>query len=157
MTDRFLMCPPKHFEVAYVINPWMEGNVAGGNNTVASRQWENLARLIGTVAQVDSIMPAAGVPDMVFTANAGLVLGNKCVPSRFRHPERQAEEPHFDAWFRQHGFDVLELPEGTIFRSRTEELCGFNVAGPKSRERRADRGKDHASLTTKIRDTCAPA
>src|SRR6478672_7601466 len=122
MTDRFLMCPPKHFEVAYVINPWMEGNVAGGNNTVASRQWENLARLIGTVAQVDSIMAAAGVPDMVFTANAGLVLGNKCVPSRFRHPERQAEEPHFDAWFRQHGFDVLELPEGTIFEGAGDAL-----------------------------------
>ncbi|MEW6633554.1 MAG: FAD-dependent oxidoreductase [Pseudomonadota bacterium] len=31
-------------------------------------------------------------------------------------------------------FKSVPLPEGTTFRSRTEELGGFNVAGPKSRE-----------------------
>lgn len=36
--------------------------------------------------------------------------------------------------FHQRFFKSLPLPEGTTFRSRTEELCGFNVAGPKSRE-----------------------
>jgi dimethylglycine dehydrogenase len=30
-------------------------------------------------------------------------------------------------------FTALPLPEGTTFESRTEALCGFNVAGPKSR------------------------
>src|SRR6056297_3192899 len=31
-------------------------------------------------------------------------------------------------------FDMVPLPEGTTFESRTEAMCGFNVAGPKSRE-----------------------
>ena len=36
--------------------------------------------------------------------------------------------------FHQRFFKSVPLPEGTTFRSRTEELGGFNVAGPKSRE-----------------------
>ncbi|MDA3858572.1 MAG: FAD-dependent oxidoreductase, partial [Roseovarius sp.] len=31
-------------------------------------------------------------------------------------------------------FDAVPLPEGTTFESLTEAVCGFNVAGPKSRE-----------------------
>ena len=31
-------------------------------------------------------------------------------------------------------FKALPLPDGTTFESRTEGVCGFNVAGPKSRE-----------------------
>ncbi|MCZ4352417.1 FAD-dependent oxidoreductase [Roseovarius aestuarii] len=31
-------------------------------------------------------------------------------------------------------FNMVPLPEGTVFESHTEAMCGFNVAGPKSRE-----------------------
>ena len=31
-------------------------------------------------------------------------------------------------------FKSVPLPEGTTFESKTDEMCGFNVAGPKSRE-----------------------
>ena len=31
-------------------------------------------------------------------------------------------------------FDAVPLPQGTTFESLTEAVCGFNVAGPKSRE-----------------------
>ena len=31
-------------------------------------------------------------------------------------------------------FDMVEVPEGTTFESMTEAMCGFNVAGPKSRD-----------------------
>lgn len=122
MTDRFLMCAPNHFEVAYVINPWMEGNVACGQTDTANRQWSDLVDMIGRVAHVERIAPAKGVPDMVFTANAGLVLGNKFVLSRFRHPERQAEEAHFARWFADEGFDVLTLPPETTFEGAGDAL-----------------------------------
>lgn len=122
VTDRFLMCAPDHFEVAYVINPWMEGNVAHGNNEIAVRQWNNLSRLIGTVAQVDRVSAAPGVPDMVFTANAGLVFENRFVLSRFRHEQRRAEEQHFAKWFADHGFDVLTLPEDMLFEGAGDAL-----------------------------------
>lgn len=122
MTDRFLMCAPDHFEVAYVINPWMEGNIAHGNNEIAVRQWEALAGLIGKAAQVERVTAARGVPDMVFTANAGLVLENKFVLSRFRHAERQAEEPHFAKWFSEQGFNVLTLPQDVPFEGAGDAL-----------------------------------
>ncbi len=36
--------------------------------------------------------------------------------------------------YHQRFFRALPLPEGTTFESQTEAMCGFNVAGPKSRE-----------------------
>ena len=36
--------------------------------------------------------------------------------------------------FHQRFFQAVPLPAGTEWRSMTEALCGFNVAGPKSRE-----------------------
>jgi N-dimethylarginine dimethylaminohydrolase len=122
MRDRFLMCAPDHFEVAYVINPWMEGNVARCSGDAATRQWNALARMIARVAHVERIAPAAGVPDMVFTANAGLMLGEKFVLSRFRHAERRGEEPHFARWFVDQGFNVLTLPPELSFEGAGDAL-----------------------------------
>ncbi|GLQ26472.1 GcvT family protein [Sulfitobacter pacificus] len=36
--------------------------------------------------------------------------------------------------YHQRFFKQVPLPDGTTFESRTEAMCGFNVAGPKSRE-----------------------
>ena len=36
--------------------------------------------------------------------------------------------------FQKRFYDAVPLPEGTRFDSMTEAICGFNVAGPKSRE-----------------------
>jgi N-dimethylarginine dimethylaminohydrolase len=122
MTTRFLMCAPRHFEVAYVINPWMEGNVAHADGAAARRQWQALAALLRRDADVECIAAAPGVPDMVFTANAGLVLEGRCVPSRFRHPERRPEEARFAAWFAAHGFELCPLPEGMRFEGAGDAL-----------------------------------
>ena len=61
--------------------------------------------------------PAAGLPDLVFTANSAVVLDRKVLLARFRHPERQAEEAHYEAAFRRlqaHGLidTVTRLPDG---------------------------------------------
>ncbi len=122
MTDRFLMCAPKHFEVAYVINPWMEGNIAHGDKQNAMRQWNMLRHAIGEIARVECIAAEPGVPDMVFTANAGLMLENKVVLSRFRHVERQLEEPHFAKWFVDHGFEVITVPADMPFEGAGDAL-----------------------------------
>jgi len=128
MTDRFLMCAPDHFEVSYVINPWMEGNVARGDNKAAMRQWNALFRLIGKVGEVERIGGAPGVPDMVFTANAGVLLERKVVLSHFRHPERQGEEAYFGAWFEQHGFDVFRLPPDLPFEGAGDALIDRSMS-----------------------------
>lgn len=128
MQERFLMCPPDHFEVAYVINPWMTHHVAGTSAPLASQQWQALATMLGEVAQVERIAPVAGVPDMVFTANAGLVLEQRFVVSRFRHPQRQAEETHFAAWAAAQGFEVLTLAPDLYFEGAGDAL--FDRAQP---------------------------
>jgi len=124
MTDpiRFLMCAPDHYDVDYVINPWMEGNIHKSSSSVAAEQWEKLYHIIKDHAIVELVKPEQGWPDMVFTANAGLVLGKTVVLSRFYHPERQGEEPHFKAWFESQGFTVHELPKDVPFEGAGDAL-----------------------------------
>jgi len=77
----------------------------------ALAQWEGLvATLEAAGAEVVVMEPAADVPDLVFTANAGLVNGGQFVPSHFRHPERRPETPINAAWFRERGWRVDQLP-----------------------------------------------
>ncbi|MCI0600357.1 MAG: nitrate reductase, partial [Beijerinckiaceae bacterium] len=98
-----LMCPPDHFEVAYVINPWMVGQFANTSGAVARRQWNGLRGAIAQHSKVVLEAPQRALPDIVFTANAGLVLGNKVIVSRFRSIERRGEERHHRAWFAENG------------------------------------------------------
>src|SRR5688572_2863328 len=116
------MCPPRHFGVLYEINAWMHTEVTVDLD-VAVAQWESLvATLRATGAEVDVLEPRPGVPDMVFTANAGLVDGRRFIPARFRHPERAGEVPHYVEWFAREGFDVVELPPGVSHEGAGDAL-----------------------------------
>jgi N-dimethylarginine dimethylaminohydrolase len=108
---RYLMCPPLHFGVLYEINPWMRSEVKVDAD-VAAGQWTQLvATLRAAGAEVVVIEPRPEVPDMVFTANAGLVSGSTFVPAHFRHPERRPETEIFASWFAEHGWVVDRLPD----------------------------------------------
>jgi lysine-ketoglutarate reductase/saccharopine dehydrogenase-like protein (TIGR00300 family) len=124
MTDlaRILMCAPNHYDVDYVINPWMEGNIHRSSRDLAQLQWNKLYGVLKAHATVDLIEPQQGWPDMVFTANAGLVLGETVVLSRFFHPERQGEEPYFQAWFEAQGYSVHTLPKSLPFEGAGDAL-----------------------------------
>ena len=78
------MCPPDYFKVEYVINPWMDGNESHMNLDRARAQWEILRWSISQVADVVTIEPKPGLPDMVFTANAGVVYGNRAIAMNIR-------------------------------------------------------------------------
>ncbi len=119
---RFLMCAPDHYDVDYVINPWMEGNIHKSSRDRAVEQWEKLHYVLKDHAIVDLVKPQLGVPDMVFTANAGLVLGDNVVLSRFFHKERQGEEPFFKEWFESQGYTVYELPKDLPFEGAGDAL-----------------------------------
>ena len=123
----FLMCEPKFFEVCYVINPWMEGNLGKVDNNLAKQQWKILYDIVARLASVSLIEPVAGLPDMVFTANAGLVHhkqdGQKeCIISTFRHAERQPEEKYFEKFFASQDYRMLRLKESTIFEGAGDAL-----------------------------------
>ena len=119
-----LMCPPRHFAVTYSINPWMDplswADRGGNLHGEAQRQWDGLRdALTAAGALVETIDPTPDLPDLVFTANAAVVLDGKAVLSRFRHPERRNEEPVFAAAFAalaERGLinGVSRLPDGIV-------------------------------------------
>lgn len=122
---RILMCPPDYYGIEYEINPWMRRGEPA-DHAGAVRQWEALHNiLVAAGAEVRRQPPVAGLPDLVFTANAGLVFQHQAVVSRFRHPERQGEEIHDRNWFAAAGFEVLEPPPGMAFEGAGDALfCG---------------------------------
>src|SRR2546430_8848173 len=112
---RLLMCPPDYFSVVYEINPFMHREIEVDHDK-AKDQWVNLRdTLEGCGAVVEIQDPQPGLPDLVFTANAGIVVDGVAVPARFLHPERRGEEPHDRSWFASHGFTVCDLPGDTSF------------------------------------------
>lgn len=123
--SRLLVCPPDYFAVEYEINPWMRLSNRVDRER-ARAQWQGLMTTLEqrTGAILERMTPAPGLPDMVFTANAGIVQGRRAVPSRFRHPERQKEEPHFERWFREQGYDVTVLEREFHFEG-AGDLLGF--------------------------------
>jgi N-dimethylarginine dimethylaminohydrolase len=109
--QQILMCPPDHFEVDYVINPWMEGKPGAVDLDLATAQWRALRDAVAAYADIIEMPAVEGLPDIVFTANAGIVVGDLAIPARFHHDERRGEEPHFTRVFRERGFRVAELPD----------------------------------------------
>ena len=112
----YLMCPPVYFEVSYAINPWMDpaGTV---DVALAVRQWEALRATYESLGhRVDLIKPEAGLPDMVFAANGGLVIDGHALGARFAYEERRDEGPAYLAWFEAAGLasatDAVHINEG---------------------------------------------
>ena len=107
---RYLMCRPEHFEVSYAINPWMDVTRAVDRD-LAVRQWETLRQTyLGLGHEVHLIDPEPGLPDMVFAANGGLVVGGRAMGARFTHPERLAEGPAYFKWLADAGLEEVVEP-----------------------------------------------
>ncbi len=123
-TASLLMCEPAHFGVTYSINPWMDPASWARDDraltAAARREWLSFNRVLGRLGATIELSPAGpDLPDLVFTANAALVLDRTALLARFRHPERQAEERHVAAAFRAlaaRGIvdEVLALPDGVV-------------------------------------------
>ncbi len=118
----FLMCAPLFFDVQYVINPWMEGNLHTPSSALAQEQWKHLYEAVSASAEVRLVDPQPRLPDMVFTANAGLVHRGLAALSRFRCSERRGEEEHFRRWFSEAGLAVREVPSDAPFEGEGDAL-----------------------------------
>ncbi|MBI2862349.1 MAG: hypothetical protein HYX89_05990, partial [Chloroflexi bacterium] len=95
--------------------------------SLAEQQWATLRQVyeeqLGVM--VETIDPGVDLPDMVFTANGGLVYGDRFLASRFRYPQRRPEAPRFAAWFQARGYQVFWPPEGAYFEGAGEaRFCG---------------------------------
>jgi len=120
-----LMCPPDYYGIEYEINPWMstERQV---DHSLAVQQWQSLRQILsGAGASISEVPPVKGLPDLVFTANAAIVVGKQAVLARFMHPQRQGEEPHFRRYLEGTGWKVLDPPGEFSFEGAGDALfCG---------------------------------
>jgi N-dimethylarginine dimethylaminohydrolase len=118
---RFLMTDPRHFNVSYQINPWMEPAAWTAEAAEAASQGSRALHnaITATGAVVEAVPAVEGLPDLVFPANAAIVLDGKVLIARFLCAERQGEEAVFRAAFeglRARGIvnEIVELPEGVL-------------------------------------------
>lgn len=105
---RFLMCEPRHFAVSYDINPWMSPHLGHTDAALATRQWDTLAAAL-TDADAELVMmhdQPPELPDLVFTANAACIHGNRAYLSWFAKPERQPEHALYHQALQKAGLDV---------------------------------------------------
>ncbi|WP_231951685.1 dimethylargininase [Nocardia terpenica] len=142
---RYLMCRPDHFDVYYAINPWM--NVSEPvDRARALAQWETLrAAFEAHGHRVDVLAGEPGLPDMVFAANGGLVIGGRAVSARFANPERAAEGPAYHAWLAAQGvFEVaaateINEGEGDFARVGDRILAGTGFRSAPAAHREVER------------------
>lgn len=117
-----VMTDPSHYEVSYVINPWMQPQRWSMTRDSLRREsilrWKQLYnQLIKIGARVHLLDGVKDLPDLVFPANAAIVLDRKALLARFAHPQRQREEKVFQMYFTQLGeqgvvSQVEQLPAG---------------------------------------------
>jgi N-dimethylarginine dimethylaminohydrolase len=106
MTPRFLLVDPAHFNVSYVINPWMDpaewaADPAGRTSEARAGFSALCAALRAAGAALDIFEGVPGLPDMVFPANAAVVLDRRAYVARFARPERQGEEQPYLAILKE--------------------------------------------------------
>ena len=124
---KFLVCPPTYFGVLYEINPWMHEDVKVDPER-ALNQWNNLCRAFNDAgAELEVQEPVEGWPDLVFTANAGIVNGEQFVPTHFRNIERQGETRYDIDWFKQRDYKIDRLP-ATIVHEGAGDALPFGPA-----------------------------
>lgn len=129
---QLMMSAPDFFEVSYSINPWMHPDQwrAQAHRLAldAQRGWTALKAQYEALGAAVWVQPAQrGLPDLVFTANAGFVLDRTLVPARFMHPERQGEQAHNAAFFnalQAHGLieRMVPLPPELIFEGAGDAI-----------------------------------
>jgi ornithine aminotransferase len=132
VTAHLMMSAPEHFEVSYTINPWMDPDTwsvsAERLADDAQRGWAELKATYEQLgARVEVQPPVRGLPDMVFTANAAVVLDRKVLLARFLCGERQGEEPHNRAFFERlkaRGIveQIIEPPAGLAFEGAGDAI-----------------------------------
>jgi N-dimethylarginine dimethylaminohydrolase len=123
----FLMCTPQWYDVDYVINPWMAGNLHRSTRDKAFAQWRSLHQALLKIADIRLLHARPGSPDMVFVAHTALVHNGVAAVSSFAHPQRQSEEAHLREWLQDAGFLLCETPRETTFEGEGDAL--FDIEG----------------------------
>lgn len=106
-TRHYAMTAPEYFTVDYAINPWMDTSTPVDTERALS-QWQALRAVYADLGHtVELVAPRAGLPDMVYAANGGFVVGRTAVVARFAYPQRAAEADAYADWMTQRGYEPV--------------------------------------------------
>jgi N-dimethylarginine dimethylaminohydrolase len=141
---KILMCSPEFYGIEYSINPWMDvKNKSEWNLSV--KQWGDLVSILKEVISAEVIVMngVEKLPDIVFTANAGIYISDNYLRpdgkdsgqvylSNFRHPERQPEREHYSKFLTEKGYTCVKFPDDIYFEGAGdclvfggETYCGY--------------------------------
>jgi len=118
--SKVLMVEPTHYDVEYVINPYMENQIGEVDKMQALNEWEYLRDGFEELGfKVDVLDGEPGLPDMVFCANQSLPFigrdGEKQVlMSVMKADERQGEVPFIESYYRKENFTVNHIKRDTV-------------------------------------------
>jgi len=147
------MCDPEYFGIDYEINPWMDVKNQPDKD-LAKKQWENIKNTFVSLGiNVDVMNSQKGLPDMVFTANAGLPFKDVFFLSNFKYKERRPESNHFRDFFKNN-FEIIEFPEEIKFEGQGDAFFADNriILGSGFRSSKEVKGfiKEHLPENMKI-------
>lgn len=114
--SKVLMVSPDNYGVDYIINPHMKtetGDLPIVDEQRATFQWDKLKKKIESLGiSISVVRGQENFPDMVFSANQILPLDSKRVlASKMATKERDGEVEFLAQFFKNHGYEVKELPE----------------------------------------------
>ena len=118
----YLMCPPQFYDVRYVINPWMAGNLHRPSRDRAFLQWRALYDRLRQHADVRVLTPHAECPDMCFVAHTAVVQHGVAALSSFAHAERRTEALYLQQWLEDAGFLIWKTPRETAFEGEGDAV-----------------------------------
>ncbi|MEV0272415.1 arginine deiminase-related protein [Hamadaea sp. NPDC050747] len=151
MNNELLVSDAAHFRIDYEINPYMHTEVQPDLDAAVAEHDAIVAAHRQAGRRVEYVPSAPQCPDMVFTANAAVVRGDRAVLG-YPPPERKAEIAYFHEWLSGRGFDVVDAPypfsgQGDALACGDLLLAGYG--------QRTDRGM-HAVLAKELRYEVVP-
>lgn len=127
--NKFFMVWNEFFQVNYEINPWMMDKENTVDVSLAKKQWTGLKEILEAVGAevVAGYIEDKEVPDIVFTANAGITNArNAFIPSNFKYDERKREKSLYIDIFRHHfEYNINELPSEISFEGEGDALFDY--------------------------------
>lgn len=123
INSRVLMSDAHYFSNEQHINPYY--HVESIDLVIAQAEHTHIREMLTHAGvEVVQVPSPASSQDGVYTANWGLVRGDKAVLARLPNA-RQAEQPHAKEVLESLGLEVTELPEGLRFSGQGDALpCG---------------------------------
>ncbi|MFI7490407.1 dimethylarginine dimethylaminohydrolase family protein [Micromonospora echinaurantiaca] len=109
MNKVLLVSDAAYFRVDYEINPYMHTEVQPDHTAAVVEHLNIVVAHRAAGRRIEYVASAPECPDMVFTANAAVVRGNRAVLGA-PPPERKAELPYFQEWLIEHDYDIVEAP-----------------------------------------------